>query len=219
MWRFVKAELSYNRNVFMAFCSFTMLTFVTITNMELSGITVDTSVSQTIALSIMILFLSQRFNEKRTRLIQVMPFTQKQMAVGRISYQMLFWIIAMLLYTISQFPLIGHHPILWRILLFNFTFIAGNAAYLICLDIWGNGFQLSSLNKMLISMALWFSIIIVNLLYVGNGLCLAINNPVIRRWTHIIYLSAPGAIVLHLLGIGLTLLSMQSFLRRHAYLA
>lgn len=218
MWRLIRAEWNYEAFVKMAYGTLLGFMFFAAARLEMSGYMIPIFLPQFLAIATMIMLISRCGLEKRTRLHAVLPVSIRQQAIARLIFQGNYWLIALLLYIFSQLPLHTSYPVIWRVLVFNATFIASNAAYIITYDMLCSVPNRSRVPTILWLFAVWFVIIVILMSYFEPSQVVNSSRVQLLMPAAWLYHSWYGMILLHIGALGLSIWSWVLFVRRQAYL-
>jgi hypothetical protein len=220
MWSLLKAELSYDKHLLITLILFVALTFWGEASLVRSGISVDPSIPYTIAACLMFLVFSSRSTEKRTRYHHLLPVDIHKLGMVRLFFQSVYLISVLALFWFYQLyavPSGFHHLPIWRFLFLSSLLIITNAAFSLSFDIWLGIQHKDRFLKIIIFMFLWLSVLSVGVFHVESWIYDMLNRP-FPAFIRMIYYKPIGVIGLHVLGLGLSYLSVVIFVRRKSYL-
>ena len=214
IWRLVRAEMSYN--LFMHAILFITLTFsfYLFGGLAARGVR-DPSLPHLLAVAIMYFLYTTPFAEKRTRFMQIMPISQRDSALARLYSQALYWIGALVIYTVSllaYFPQDMLGDVLWRLLALNAFLLTANAAFCLSFDLWAVPFASPFFKPFLVSLMWMLVLTMGSLSYEGYSTYLLPGAD--RLFLSFLYKSPLGILLQHLTAVGLSILSYKFHMRR-----
>lgn len=211
MWQLVKTELNYNRSVLLALFIFLSLVYMSFMYIESRRIQFDFSIVIFITAGLMYILFSHRFLEKRIRMFRMLPVASGSAAFARLCVQGLYYIGALLLFVLiylSVSPVVPVDLGVSRVLFLSAVIIIANAVYAISFDLFADR---TGFGRTVVIIALWLLVFTLIILYQESAS--AWGMPKRLDFT------PAGIIMMHLLGIGLTTLSISIFKKRETYLS
>ncbi|MBN1479352.1 hypothetical protein EH223_16155 [candidate division KSB1 bacterium] len=219
IWRLVKAEIFYN--LFVHALLFLTLTFMfyLFGGLVRDGIYQDPSLPHLLAVAIMYLLFTTRFLEKRTRYIQTLPVTQRELGLARIYAQGFYCVGALLIYGISlmaSFPADLLTEGLWRFLALAALLLLGNAAFCLSFDMWAAS-SLPTFIKALLLALIWILILRLGTLYLEIPFAEGMSRGDVTT-AIFIYKTPWGVMLQYLFAIVLSVMSYKLYIHRQSFL-
>jgi hypothetical protein len=211
MWQLVKAESEYNRNVLLTLFFFLSLVYMSSAYVESRHLKFNFSIVIFFAAGLMYILFSHRFLEKRIRMFRMLPVASRSAAFARLCVQGLYYLGALLIFVavyLSVSPVVPVDLGVWRMLFLSAVVIITNALYAISVDLFSDK---SGFARTVAIIALWLMLFTLIILYEES------TN--VWRMSRTIYFSPAGIIALHLIGIGLSILSIAIFKGRRTYIS
>ena len=214
LWQLIKAEFSYNSFLLVYLYGFMSLTFWGTSGMERSGIFVDPAFPQLITVAILAMLFTSRYIEKRIRYHHIFPIKTTYTSIAKVSFQILFWAGALLIYSLSysvSVPESIRGKIIWRIFNLSSLLISANAIYSISIDLLSFTSNKRIFVNVLIIIVLWFYILASALLYPESSLFKTIQNYSAISILKFLYTTPVGVLLNHLLALIITYMGVLVF--------
>jgi len=217
--RLVKAEITYNLFSHAILFLTLTLSFYLFGRLASNNLYKDPSLPHILAVAIMYLLFTTRFTEKRMRLFQILPLRQDERALALLYAQVLYWLGAMIIYTISilaYFPDSFLSDGIWRLFALNALLIASNAAFCLSFDLWA-GSRLPNFVKAMLLVFVWIIILKMSAVYFEGATADFMPKADIALILFL-YKTPIGVLLQHIVALLFSFASLKLYLQRQTFL-
>ncbi|MBN2356336.1 hypothetical protein JXO59_09495 [candidate division KSB1 bacterium] len=215
MWSLLKKEWTYNSFTLVILLLVSSVTLPLITSLTEEQFTFDAPLTHLLVMVMLFFMMHNRFLEKRSRLIRLLPLSARRQAVARLLFQAPLCLGVLAIYAVDLCIYLPPEKAEWAIyrwLTLGSLAIAANAVLAITFDLWPDQGREHHRGKALLTVAFWLFLLAAALLYREDEF-LNGHSGIVSYF----YFTSIGVLLQYGIALILSLVSIDSYCKRTGY--